>query len=81
VPLFENPPKDNTQEKSGQVRVEVVNDYRVGSGAVEGNPNVVLGLKSGEVFRLFALDAGQAIALQQSFADEILKLSDGPASR
>ena len=74
------PAKGQRPGEAGQVRVEVVNDYRVGNGPVEGKPNVVLGLKSGEVFRLFALDAAQAIALQQSLADEILKLSDGPAS-
>ena len=75
-----DPAKGQQAGEAGQVRVEVVDDHRVGSATVEGKPSVVLGLKSGQVFRLFALDAAQATALQQSLAIEIPQLSGGPAN-
>jgi hypothetical protein len=75
-----DPAKGQQPGEAGQIRVEVVAEHRVGNGPVEGKPNVVLGLKSGQVFRLFAMDATQATALQQSLADEIPKLSGDPAT-
>jgi hypothetical protein len=75
-----DPAKGQQAVEAGQLRVEVVDEHRIGSGAVEDKPSVVLGLKSGQVLRFFALDAAQATVLQQSLADEIPKLTGGPAN-
>jgi hypothetical protein len=64
----------------GQIRTEIVESHQISNGVVNGVPSVFLGLKSAQVFRLFALDKGKAEVIQQSLADEIPKLKAGFAS-
>jgi hypothetical protein len=69
-----NPAKGALPGEVGQVRAEIVDHHQVGNGEVSGKPSVFIGMKSGQVFRIFALDAARAEALQREIADAIPKL-------
>ena len=62
-----------------QIRAAIVDSCQVGNAVVNDTPSVLLGLKSAQVFRWFALDAQKAGALQQSVAAEIPKLRPQPS--
>lgn len=63
-----------------EANLEVVDGYQIGHGSVNGVSSVCLGLKTGPVFRWFALNAEHAQGIQQLVAVEIPKLRDAPAS-
>ncbi len=67
-------PKGAAPGEPGQVRVEIVESHQIGNGEVNGVPSVILGLKSAQVLRLFALDRQKATAVQQAVANQIPKL-------
>ena len=70
-------PKGAAPGEAGQVRAMIVESHQIGHGEVNGVPSVILGLKSAQVLRLFALDRRKATAIQQAVADEIPKLRAG----
>ncbi len=73
-------PKTGQQPgEQAQIRAEIVDSYQVGNAVVNDTPSVLLGLKSAQVFRWFALDKQKAGALQQSVAAEIPKLRPEPS--
>lgn len=67
-------PKGAAPGEAGQVRTMIVDSHQIGHGEVNGVPSVILGLKSAQVLRLFALDREKATAIQQAVADQISKL-------
>ena len=71
-----DPSKGAQHGELGQVRAEIVDSHQIGRGDINGVPSVFLGLKSAQVFRLFALDRERATAVQQALADQIPKLED-----
>jgi hypothetical protein len=75
-----NPASGERAGELAQIRAEVVDYHQIGHGVVNGVPSVLLGLKSAQVFRWFALDEAKAQRARQSLADEIPKLKDGFAS-
>lgn len=58
----------------GQIRAEIVDHHQIGNGVVNGIPSVLLGLKSAQVFRWFALDSTKALALSEAVRAETHKL-------
>lgn len=62
------------QRETAQVRAEIVESHEIGNTTLKGIPTVLLGLKSGQIFRWFALDAQRATAAQRDLAAEIPKL-------
>jgi hypothetical protein len=69
-----NPATGPLPGEEGQVRAEIVDDHQIGSGVFNGKPSVLIGLKSAQLLRVFALDAAKAEALQRAIADAIPKL-------
>jgi hypothetical protein len=60
------------------VRTAFVDDCQIGNGVANEVPSVVMGLRSGESMRWFALDEQRATALQHDLAAEIPKLQIAP---
>jgi hypothetical protein len=69
-----DPKSSQRPGQTAQVRAEIVERYEIGNTTLKGIPSVLLGLKSGQVFRWFAFDAQRALAAQRDLAAEIPKL-------
>jgi hypothetical protein len=63
----------------GQVRPAIVDHHQIGNGMVNNVPSVIVGLKSGQVFRWFSFDKARAEALERDLVAEIPRLKPGPA--
>jgi hypothetical protein len=69
-----DPAKGQMPGEQGRTRVAVVDYHQMGNGVVNGALSVLVGLKVGQPFHLYALDKEKAVALQHDLEAEILKL-------
>ena len=69
-----DPKKGQLPGELAEIRAETVDSFSIGDAIVNNVPSVLLGLKSGQVFRWFALDEMKAAEISQKLADEIPKL-------
>jgi hypothetical protein len=69
-----DPTKGALPGEPGQIRAEIVSHLQVGVADQNGTPSVLVGLKSAQVFRWFALDRTLATSLQRAVEAEIPKL-------
>ena len=69
-----NPSKGLQPGEPAQFRMQIVESHQIGHCDANGVPSVMLGFKSGQVFRWYALDAPKAKAVHQALADEIPKM-------
>lgn len=66
--------------EQGQIRAAIVDNYHVGNAVVNGVPSVLIGLKSVQALRWFALDKETAIALSDGLKAETGKIQSEPKS-
>jgi hypothetical protein len=74
-----DPAKGQLPGEAGQVRPAIVDLHQIGHGMVNGVPSVMVGLRSGGLFRWFSFEKPKAEALQRDLVAEIPRLQAGPA--
>ena len=74
-----NPKTGQQPGEQAQIRAEIVDSYQVGNAALNDIPSVLLGLKSAQVFRWFALDEVKATEISQALVAKIPKLQSQPS--